>query len=131
VDLYFPRSGMGRCHEYAVFRSPGGQTFNRYVQSLAFVRSGPWPARVSRPACFNIGSSYGSPHRSSSPFREFRLGCASWRPLTSGDSRNNVYCTVAIILRLWSSHRSVAGASVNSYVLRALRVFAESAALLT
>ena len=107
------------------------KTFNCCVQSLAFVRSGPWPAPVSPPECFNIGSSYGSRHRSSSPFRGFRLGCTPSRLLTSGDSRNNVYCTVAIIFRLWRSHRSVAGASVNSYVLRALRVFAESAALLT
>ena len=104
---------------------------NRYVQSLVFVRSGPWPVLVSGPECFNLGSRCGSPHRSSSPFREFRLGCPSWPPLTSGDSRNNLFCTVAIILRLWKSHRSVAGATVNSYVLRALRVFAESAALLT
>ena len=113
------------------FVHPGEQTSNCCVQSLAFVRSGPWPAPVSPPECFNIGSSYGSPHRSSSPFRGFRLGCTPSRLLTSGDSRNNVYCTVAIIFRLWRSHRSVAGASVNSYVLRALRVFAESAALLT
>ena len=110
---------------------PGKQTSNCYVQSLVFAHSGPWPAPVFPPECFNIGSSYGSPLRSSLLFRGFRLGCVSWHPLTSGDSRNNVYCTVAIIFRLWRSHRSVAGASVNSYVLRALRVFAESAALLT
>ncbi|KAF9650628.1 hypothetical protein BDM02DRAFT_3220464 [Thelephora ganbajun] len=44
---------------------------------------------------------------------------------------NNIYCTVAIILRLWRSHHAVAHASSNSYVWRVLRVFIESASLLT
>jgi len=44
---------------------------------------------------------------------------------------NNVYCTLAIIFRLWKSHQSVAHATPNSYIWRVLRVFVESASLLT
>jgi len=44
---------------------------------------------------------------------------------------NNVFCTVAIIVRIWGSHHAVAKASLNSYGWRVLRVFVESAALLT
>lgn len=51
--------------------------------------------------------------------------------LISGDYRNNVYCTVAIILRVWRTHHVVAQHSFDSYLWRVLRVFTESAALLT
>jgi len=45
---------------------------------------------------------------------------------------NNLFCTCAIILRLWRSKRSVAPrAGMNSYIWRVLRVFVESASLLT
>jgi len=44
---------------------------------------------------------------------------------------NNVYCTAAIIFRLWRTHRSVARVGSDSYIWRALRVFVESASLLT
>lgn len=55
----------------------------------------------------------------------------SRRQLTSGPRRNNIYCTVAIIIRLWRRHNSIAHASQDSQIWRALRIFVESASLLT
>jgi len=43
----------------------------------------------------------------------------------------NVYCTGLIIIRLWRGHRSVSAHVGKSRVIKVLRIFVESAALLT
>ena len=81
--------------------------------------------------CFNPESNYGSLHRLPRLSRESDLRCISRHPLIPTACRNNIYCSVAIIGRLWSRHSAIVEAGQNSQIWRTLRIFVESASLLT
>ena len=86
---------------------------------------------TSLPECSNPESNDGSLHRSPPLSRESDLRCMPRRPLISAVCRNNIYCSVAIIVRLRSRHSAIVEASQDSQIWRALRIFVESASLLT